>query len=91
MDFTKSAWLLNGKNIPAGTRIEIEKYANPILITVGEQDKMWPVDQTRRIEATLKKANRPAQIYYFPGADHGFKGADEIKRKNLVFDFLNNL
>ncbi|MGZ3745289.1 MAG: alpha/beta hydrolase family protein [Pseudobdellovibrionaceae bacterium] len=91
IDFSQSAWLVSGKNIPAGTRIEIEKYDGPILITVGEQDEVWPVDQTRRIEATLKAANRNPKVHYFPAQGHSFRGSTEIDRRNLVTDFVQSL
>ncbi|MBK9324447.1 MAG: dienelactone hydrolase family protein [Bdellovibrionaceae bacterium] len=80
-----------GKNISAGTRIEIEKYDGPILITVGENDEVWPVDQTRKIEATLKTANRKPEIHYFSGQGHNFRGAAEIDRRNLVTDFTQRI
>lgn len=84
-----SAWLLNGNPVPSKTRIEIEKYNGPILITVGEKDTVWPAEQTHRIEATLKEAGKTPIIHYFPDAGHGFYGLDEINRKNLVVEFLN--
>lgn len=83
-----SAWMLNGQPILANTRIEIEKYNGPLLITVGEKDEVWPVDQTRRIEQTLIKSGRPADVHYFPNAGHGFGPIDELNRKDLVLEFL---
>lgn len=83
-----SAWIVSGASILANTRIEIEKYEGPILITVGEKDEVWPVDQTRRIEQTLIKAGIKADVHYFPNAGHGFGSVDEINRKDLVLDFL---
>jgi dienelactone hydrolase len=91
IDRSKSAWLVNGASVSSGTRIAIEKFKGPILITVGEKDEIWPVDQTRRIEATLKTVGRPAEVYYFPGAGHKFNGADEIRRRELVLDFLTRV
>ncbi|MDO9183786.1 MAG: prolyl oligopeptidase family serine peptidase [Bacteriovorax sp.] len=91
LDFTKSAWLISGMSIPANKRIEIEKYNGPIFITVGDQDEVWPVDQTRRIEATLKEAGKKPEIHYFPGEGHNFKGASELARKELVLDFLQRV
>jgi dienelactone hydrolase len=86
-----SAWLLNGTPVLANTRIEIEKYEGPILITVGENDEIWPVEQTHRIEQTLKKAGRTPSIHYFPNEGHAFTPANELKRKDLVLDFLNTV
>ena len=83
-----SAWLLNGVPVPSKTRIQIEVYDGPLLITVGEKDDVWPVEQTRRIEETLKAAEKKTNIHYFPNAGHGFFGQDEVNRKNLVVEFL---
>jgi len=91
MDFSKSAWLISGVNIIAGQRIEIEKYSGPILITVGDKDEIWPVDQTRRIEATLKAAGRSPEIHYFPNEGHVFSGSDEVTRRELVMNFLKRV
>lgn len=85
-----SAWLLNGNFILANTRIEIENYNGPLLITVGEKDEVWPVEQTRRIEQTLINAGKKPNIHYFKNAGHGFGPIDEINRKDLVLDFLKN-
>ncbi len=86
-----SAWLLNGVAIPANKRIEIEKYDGPILITVGEKDEVWPVEQTHRIEQTLLKAGKKPEIHYFPNEGHAFDRADELKRKDLVLEFLKKI
>lgn len=88
MDFSKSAWLVSGINVVAGARIEIEKYKGPILITVGSADEVWPVDQTKRIESTLKAAGQSPEIHYFPNAGHIFRGRNEISRREMVLDFL---
>jgi dienelactone hydrolase len=91
MDFTKSAWLVSGMNIAAKTRIEVEKYDGPILITVGEKDQVWPVDQTHRIEASLRAAGRNPEVHYFPNGGHNFWGDDELQRRELVLNFLSGL
>lgn len=88
IDMKKSAFLVNGLSVPEGTRIPIEKFNGPILITVGDQDELWPVDQTHRLEATLKKAGKPATVYYFPGEKHIFTGKDELCRRAIVENFL---
>jgi dienelactone hydrolase len=91
MDFSQSAWLIDSQPVRTGTRIPIERFEGPILITVGEQDATWPVEQTRRIEQTLRTAGRQPQIHYFPEAGHVFGYQDENLRRQLVFDFLRAL
>lgn len=91
MDFSQSAWLIHGSNVRAGTRIKIEEYDGPILITVGEKDTVWSPDQTRRIEATLRGRGRNPEVHYFPEAGHVFGGDDENRRRAYVLRFLREL
>lgn len=88
VDNKESAWLIGGRPIATGRRIEIENFTKPILITVGEADEVWPVDQTRRIEATLKAHARPLEIHYTPKAGHVFLGENEARRRDQVLAFL---
>jgi dienelactone hydrolase len=90
IDLSQSAWLVSGTKIPAGRRIEIEKYDGPILITVGLADEVWPVDQTRRLEATLKAAGKTPEVHYFPNEGHVFKGPNQAIRRQMVLDFLKS-
>ncbi|MDO9183473.1 MAG: dienelactone hydrolase family protein [Bacteriovorax sp.] len=91
IDFTKSSWLVSGINVLTGKRIEIEKYDGPILITVGEKDEIWPADQTRRIDKTLKDAGRNPEVHYFAKEGHGFKWDAELIRKEMVLNFLQHV
>lgn len=91
MDFSRSAWIINGANVPAGRRIAVESIAVPTLITVGEADQTWSPDQTRRIESRMRAAGREPQVHYFPGAGHIFGGDDENRRRSLVLTFLEGL
>ncbi len=91
MDFSRAAWIVDGGAVRAGTRIEVERYQGPLLITVGESDEVWPVDQTRRIEATLRDYGREPEVHYFPGAGHIFGQRDENQRRAIVLAFLKRL
>ena len=44
----------------------------PVLFFFGETDRMIPPDQIRRIDETLKRLKKTAEIKVFPGAGHGF-------------------
>lgn len=90
-DETASAWQIDGKTIPWGTKIEIEKYSGPILMTVGEKDEVWPSAQTHRLEEALKAAGRAAEVHYFPNGGHGFRNEDELNRRNLIIEFLKKI
>lgn len=91
IDFKQSAWLLNGMNIPSGSPIAIENYTGPVMITVGTNDTVWPFEQTQRLEERLHRSGRNPEVIYFKDANHGFYGADELKRRDLVLDFLKRI
>jgi dienelactone hydrolase len=91
VDFTLSAWLLNGRNIRSGERIPVERFSGPVLLTVGLKDEVWPADQTRRIESTLRAAGTKVQARYYPNGGHNLQGKDEQDRRQLVLDFLERL
>jgi dienelactone hydrolase len=91
VDFTLSAWLVHGKLVAAGTRIPVEKFSGPVLLTVGLKDELWPADQTKRIEATLRAVGTSVQAHYFPEGGHVLQGKDEIERRGIVLDFLSRL
>lgn len=44
----------------------------PVLCFFGESDKMIPMDQVRRLEETLKRLKKTAEVKVFKGAGHGF-------------------
>lgn len=91
MDLSKSAWQLFNKNFLARTQIKIETYRGHILITVGNKDEVWPVEQTKRIENRLKSSSKTVEIHYFPNDGHVFKGKSELIRRQLVLDFLSRV
>jgi dienelactone hydrolase len=91
MDFSMSAWLVDGQAVRSGRRIEVERIDRPVLITVGEDDQTWTPAQTLRIEAAMRGAGRSPEVHYFPGAGHVFGGDDENRRRALVLNFLRRL
>jgi len=44
----------------------------PILCFFGETDKMIPMDQVRRVDETLKRLKKTAEVKVYKGAGHGF-------------------
>ena len=91
MDFSVSAWLIDGRTIPSRRLIEVERIDRPVLITVGEDDQTWSPEQTRRIEASMRAAGHSPEVHYFPAAGHVFGGDDENRRRGLVLQFLRRL
>lgn len=83
-------WRWRGERLKLNSRIEIEKYAGPILITAGANDTDWESDKNRvkRIESALLKAKRKPQIHIFPDEEHSFSLEAEQKRKALVDRFF---
>ena len=48
----------------------------PILCFFGETDKMIPMDQVRRVDETLKRLKKTAEVKVYKGAGHGFFCSD---------------
>jgi dienelactone hydrolase len=44
----------------------------PVLCFFGETDRMIPMDQVRRVEETLKRLKKTAEVKIYKGASHGF-------------------
>jgi len=44
----------------------------PVLCFFGETDKMIPMDQVRRVDETLKRLKKTAEVKVYKGAGHGF-------------------
>jgi carboxymethylenebutenolidase len=44
----------------------------PVLCFFGETDKMIPMDQVRRLDETLKRLKKTAEVKVYKGAGHGF-------------------
>lgn len=83
-------WRWKGTRLKLNSRIEIEKYSGPFLITAGEHDSDWASDKNRvnRIDSAVRKAGRKAQVHLFPGEGHSFSLEAEQKRKALVDKFF---
>lgn len=93
-DPSKRAWKWRGSSddLKPTTPIEIERYAGPVYISHGENDDVWSVECTRRLEARLKSAGRTPQIHYYPNETHGFKPETRnIQNKRLVSFFRQAL
>nr|WP_288588656.1 prolyl oligopeptidase family serine peptidase [uncultured Methylobacterium sp.] len=72
--------------------IAIERYAGPLLISHGEADRLWPVEQTRRLEARLLAHGRVPEMHYYPGEGHGLgPEAGSLDRTRVSDFFRRNL
>lgn len=71
-DPAERAWTWRGasEELKPTTPIEIERYGGPLFLSHGEQDQMWSVEATRRLEARLIAAGREPVVRYYAGQDH---------------------
>jgi dipeptidyl aminopeptidase/acylaminoacyl peptidase len=74
-DPSKRAWRWRGNSegLTPTTPIELERYSGPVLLSHGEDDRVWSVACTRRLEARLRASGRDPEIHYYPGEGHGFR------------------
>jgi len=49
-----------------------ERIQCPVLCFFGESDRMIPMDQVRRVDETLKRLKKTAEVKVYKGAGHGF-------------------
>jgi carboxymethylenebutenolidase len=61
-----------GADTPTAPIQLAERLQCPILCFFGETDKMIPMDQVRRIDETLKRLKKTAEVKVYKGAGHGF-------------------
>ena len=74
-DPSKRAWRWRGSSegLTPTTPIELERYAGPVFLSHGEDDKMYSVECTRRLEIRLRSSGRVPEVHYYPGEGHRFK------------------
>jgi carboxymethylenebutenolidase len=60
----------------------------PVLILHGDADRVVPVNESDKLEAVLKEAGVPYEMHIYPGADHGFRGADRADALKRTLEFL---
>ena len=58
----------------------IDKLSCPVIFFQGLEDKVVPPNQAEVILDSLKKRGVPAAYVPFPGEQHGFRKAENIKR-----------
>ena len=93
-DETKLAWQWRGSTdgLAPDTLIPVERYAGPLQISHGEEDEVWSVERTQRLETRLSTAGRLPTIYYYPGQGHTIFGNDaNLDRQRLKAFFRTHL
>ncbi len=68
----------------------VDKSSAPFLIFHGDEDKLVPIDQSRRLHEALKKANVESTLVIFANEGHGFKKAGSLASvRALAFSFFD--
>lgn len=62
--------------------------AAPTLILHGTEDKYVAYEQSVWLRDRLQACGVDVELVTFPGAGHGFKGADAAKAEQAMFEFL---
>lgn len=62
--------------------------APPFLFFHGTEDKLVPIDQSKRLAQKLKSLGVPAQMVAVEGEGHGFTNANNQKAMKQMLDFL---
>jgi carboxymethylenebutenolidase len=60
----------------------------PVLILHGDADRVVPVEEADKLEQVLKDAGVPYEMHIYPGADHGFRGADRDDALKRTLEFF---
>lgn len=83
---TLPMWRWNGEMLKLGSRIKLENYSGPVLITAGDKDTDWKSDKDRvqRILQAMDRAGRKTEAHVFQNEEHSFSLEAEQKRKALV-------
>lgn len=62
----------------------------PVFLAAGKEDKVAPIEHTKRMEAALRKAGVPVEAIYYSGEGHGFYiEANRIEFYTKLLAFLD--
>lgn len=81
-------WKGSSEDLLPSTPIEIERYCGPILLSHGEQDSVWSVEMTRRLERRLFASGHMPVVHYYPDEDHLNRSeAENLHNEQLITFF----
>lgn len=66
----------------------VSKDAVPFLIFHGTEDRLVPIDQSRKLNEKLKEVGVPVKLIEFKGADHGWTGENNRQSTRATVDFF---
>lgn len=85
-------WKGSSEGLLPSTPIEIERYCGPILLSHGEQDSVWSVEMTRRLERRLFASGHMPVVHYYPDEDHLNRSeAENLHNEQLITFFEASL
>ncbi|MDN5916340.1 MAG: S9 family peptidase [Pseudonocardia sp.] len=58
----------------------VELFSKPLIVLQGEEDAIVPPNQSEMIVDALRARNVPVAYLLFPGEQHGFRRAENIRR-----------
>ena len=67
----------------------VDKIQAPLMILHGDQDDRVRISHSVRLAEALKSAKKQHEFLTFPGASHGFHGADLVRACDAVLRFLS--
>jgi len=74
--------------IDTTTPIEVERYAGPLFLSHGVQDRLWSVEMTKQLEQRLHRHVRQPAVHYYEGEDHLPGSEGENRHHELLIDFF---
>ncbi|MFG6178185.1 alpha/beta hydrolase family protein [Halomonas sp. THAF12] len=86
------AWRGSSERLKPTTRIEIERYAGPVLLSHGVEDATWSVDMTRRLAERLGARGGYVETHLYEGEGHMLRGeAENLHHEQLLRFFTRFL
>lgn len=86
------SWRWHGEYIgEVGSPIPIETFDGKVLLMHGEEDEIWSVERSKRIEDRLRKAKRSVETLYMQGEKHRLSNRGLQMYRSKLVDFLEAL
>ena len=81
-------WRGTSETLQPTTPIEIEQYDGPLFLSHGEDDRVWTVECTKRLEQRLINAGKSPEVHVLKGEGHGFGPKTEAAQHARLLSFF---